>query len=95
MSGPGQRRSITIAADPGEPDRQRHQVHDSGEVTVETTVTATDARSVTLSIAVTDTGIGIDPPGQQKLFSAFTQVDGSISAASVAPGSASRSARGW
>jgi len=28
---------------------------------------------------VTDTGIGIDLPGQQKLFSAFTQVDGSIS----------------
>lgn len=50
-----------------------------GGVTVEAGMIASDAQTVTIGIAVTDSGIGIDPASKQKLFSAFTQVDSSIS----------------
>ena len=51
---------------------------DAGGVAVETRVAAEDADCIRLDIAVRDTGIGIDPHGQRKLFSAFSQVDSSI-----------------
>jgi signal transduction histidine kinase/CheY-like chemotaxis protein len=51
----------------------------SGGVTVEAGIGAAGDQAVTLGIAVTDTGIGIDPDSKQKLFSAFTQIDSSIS----------------
>ena len=51
----------------------------SGGVTVESRVEASDAEAITLGITVSDTGIGIDLGSTQKLFSAFTQVDSSIS----------------
>jgi hypothetical protein len=50
-----------------------------GGITVGVRMIATDRHTLTLDIAVTDTGIGIDADQQQELFSAFTQVDGSIS----------------
>jgi signal transduction histidine kinase/DNA-binding response OmpR family regulator len=50
-----------------------------GGITVVVRVLASDPQTATLSIAVTDSGIGIDADSQQKLFSGFTQVDGSIS----------------
>ena len=49
-----------------------------GGVTVDASVQATNARNVTLAVAIIDTGIGIDPDSKQKLFSAFSQVDSSI-----------------
>jgi signal transduction histidine kinase/CheY-like chemotaxis protein/HPt (histidine-containing phosphotransfer) domain-containing protein len=51
----------------------------SGGVTVEARMIAADERTVSIGIAVTDTGIGIDPDSKRKLFSAFTQVDSSMS----------------
>ena len=51
----------------------------TGGVAVGVRVIASDLQTATLDIAVTDSGIGIDADSQQKLFSAFTQVDGSIS----------------
>ena len=50
-----------------------------GGVTVDTRLVAQDATTVTIGVAVSDSGIGIDPVSQQKLFSPFTQVDSSIS----------------
>ena len=52
---------------------------DTGGVTVEAVRVAADDTGVTLTVAVIDSGIGIDPIGKQKLFSAFSQVDSSIS----------------
>ncbi len=52
---------------------------DRGSVAVQTRVGHRDAGSVTLEIVVTDTGIGISPMARNKLFSAFTQEDNSIS----------------
>jgi signal transduction histidine kinase/CheY-like chemotaxis protein/HPt (histidine-containing phosphotransfer) domain-containing protein len=52
---------------------------DSGGVNVELRLDAEDERTVTLGITVADTGIGIDPASISRLFSAFTQVDSSIS----------------
>jgi signal transduction histidine kinase/CheY-like chemotaxis protein len=52
---------------------------ESGGVTVESRIVASDPRTVTLEVAVIDTGIGIDPDGASRLFSAFTQADASIS----------------
>jgi signal transduction histidine kinase/HPt (histidine-containing phosphotransfer) domain-containing protein/ActR/RegA family two-component response regulator len=49
-----------------------------GGVTVDVSVQATNARNVTLAVAIVDTGIGIDPDSKQKLFSAFSQVDSTI-----------------
>jgi signal transduction histidine kinase/CheY-like chemotaxis protein/HPt (histidine-containing phosphotransfer) domain-containing protein len=51
----------------------------SGGVRVEANVICSGLATVTLGISVIDSGLGIDPAGKQKLFSAFTQVDGSIS----------------
>jgi len=48
-----------------------------GEVAIHVQKLSEDAASTLLRISVRDTGIGIPADRQQKLFSAFTQVDGS------------------
>jgi PAS domain S-box-containing protein len=48
-----------------------------GEVTLQARLEAEDEERVTVRFSVTDTGIGIPPDQQGKLFSPFTQVDGS------------------
>lgn len=49
-----------------------------GEVAVRLDVAADDAESVTLRCAVRDTGIGIPPEAQARVFESFSQADGSI-----------------
>jgi signal transduction histidine kinase/HPt (histidine-containing phosphotransfer) domain-containing protein/ActR/RegA family two-component response regulator len=51
----------------------------AGSVTVDARMISSDAQAVNVGITVSDSGIGIDPVSKQKLFSAFSQVDGSIS----------------
>lgn len=51
---------------------------EQGKVTVTVTINDIDERYSLLDIAVSDTGIGIDKQHQKKLFSRFTQADGSI-----------------
>jgi PAS domain S-box-containing protein len=48
-----------------------------GEVTVWLHLLAQDTRTLTLKCAVTDTGIGLHPSAQTRLFTAFSQADGS------------------
>jgi PAS domain S-box-containing protein len=48
-----------------------------GEVTVWLHLLAQDTKTLTLKCAVTDTGIGISSHAQAKLFTAFSQADGS------------------
>ena len=48
-----------------------------GEVTMWLHLLAQDAQTLTLKCAVTDTGIGIHPEAQARLFTAFSQADGS------------------
>lgn len=50
---------------------------DVGEIVVSVTCMEQSERHVNLEFAVRDTGIGIKPESIDKLFSAFTQVDGS------------------
>ncbi len=51
---------------------------EQGKVTVAVTINDIDERYSLLDIAVSDTGIGIEKQHQEKLFSRFTQADGSI-----------------
>ena len=50
----------------------------TGGVRIEVSATERTARSETLRFEVIDTGIGIPPAAQQKLFQKFSQADGSI-----------------
>ena len=50
---------------------------DSGAVSIEVTREGEDEKSVTLSFAVSDTGIGMSEEVQQKLFKRFSQADAS------------------
>jgi two-component system, sensor histidine kinase and response regulator len=51
---------------------------DRGEVLVRVTCEATGGSEVEIRVAVSDTGIGVVPEVQRKLFEAFTQADGSL-----------------
>jgi signal transduction histidine kinase/CheY-like chemotaxis protein/HPt (histidine-containing phosphotransfer) domain-containing protein len=72
----------------GDPDRLRQVVNnllgnaikftEQGEVFVDVRVVQSDAQSESLRIAVIDTGIGIAQQDIEKLFDAFSQVDGSM-----------------
>ena len=48
-----------------------------GEVVIRVTVLHENAERVALRFEVIDTGIGIAPEDQERLFSAFTQADSS------------------
>lgn len=52
---------------------------DAGLVRVSVTLQSRDEAQVVLRFAVCDTGIGIEPQQQERVFSAFAQVDGSTS----------------
>jgi len=72
----------------GDPDRYRQILNnlvgnaikftEQGEVFVEQTLHATDEDSFTIHTLVQDTGMGIDRADMEKLFNAFSQVDGSM-----------------
>ena len=51
---------------------------DSGEVIVKVSTISTPNNKETLDISVVDTGVGISEESQQRLFTPFTQADGSI-----------------
>lgn len=48
-----------------------------GEICVRLSVTQSDEEHISVTVEVQDTGIGIDEVAQKKLFTAFTQADGS------------------
>jgi PAS domain S-box-containing protein len=50
-----------------------------GGITLRASLAAEDERQATVRFAVADTGIGISPENQKRLFSPFVQVDGSTS----------------
>ncbi|MFO0705733.1 MAG: response regulator [Nitrospira sp.] len=50
---------------------------ESGDVTIQATLLAHEGDRLTLKVEVADTGIGIPPHVQERLFTAFVQADGS------------------
>jgi len=49
-----------------------------GEIVLEATLTETSATSALIQFEVRDTGVGISPENQSKIFAAFSQADGSM-----------------
>lgn len=68
---------------------------EKGEVLIQVLQTDESPGSVTLRFEVIDTGIGLTPEAQAKMFQAFSQADSSTARKYGAPGSASRSANVW
>lgn len=72
----------------GDPDRYRQILNnlvgnaikftEQGEVFIEQTLQAAEADSFTIHTVVQDTGMGIEKGDMEKLFNAFSQVDGSL-----------------
>ena len=72
----------------GDPDRYRQILNnlvgnaikftEQGEIFVEQTLVGSDDESFTIHTMVQDTGMGIDKADMEKLFNAFSQVDGSM-----------------
>ena len=58
-------------------DLQCDQVHQVGDVRVSVPHEAVDADEYLISVAVTDTGIGISEEAAARLFSEFSQADAS------------------
>src|SRR5262249_12081491 len=50
---------------------------EQGEVVVRVALVATHETTVALHVAACDTGIGMSPEAQERIFDAFTQADGS------------------
>ena len=51
---------------------------DTGEIVMKMTTTATSDETTTVSVAVTDSGVGIEPNKITQIFDAFSQADSSI-----------------
>ena len=75
--GPDHRRSDAAAADPAQPAQQRLQVHQERRGRPHALRRAGSTATTWIEFAVRDTGIGMTPEQQAKLFEEFTQAESS------------------